>query len=389
MADTLFPDLERQLGGSVSTGILPDRALVQLIESGLISAAEPVGTGQVQPASLDLRLGPIAYRVRASFLPGANHSVRQRMESLVMHEVDLTRPTVLEKGCVYIVPLMEELNLPGRLSARANPKSTIGRIDVFARLITDYASTFEEIPAGFKGKLYLEISPRTFSILVRQGDRLNQLRVVKGSPLPSDAALERLHERDGLVVSSDDQETEAVIRKKSLWISIDLEGQGTAEIVGYRAKQHSPILDLARIAHYDPLDFWEPIPARTRNLILNPDDFYILVSREKLRVPPDYAAEMVAYDTAVGEFRAHYAGFFDPGFGYGGGEIQGTRAVLEVRSHEVPFLLEDGQIIGRLIYERMAEPPERLYGSDIGSSYQGQGLALSKQFAPLDRATIR
>ncbi len=379
--ESLFPELERETGAAHhTTGVLPSQALRNFIAAGHITADGGIEDDQIQPASLDLRLGAVAYRVRASFLPGRQAPVRQKIGALGMHEIDLTEGAVLERGCVYIVPLQERLSLPGGHSATASPKSSTGRLDIFTRLIADYADAFERVAEKYRGELFLEISPRTFSVLVREGVRLNQLRFRRGQPPPADAALARLHDRDPLVYVGGEAPGEARIGK-GLWISIDLRGAGGSGLVGYRAKKHSALIDLEKVGHYDPLEFWEPIPpGADHNLILNPDDFYILVSKERISVPPDYAAEMVAYDTSVGEYRIHYAGFFDPGFGYGGEAAAGTRAVLEVRSHEVPFLLEDGQVVGRLVYERLLDPPDQVYGSGIGSHYQAQELALSKQF---------
>ena len=301
-----------------------------------------------------------------------------------MHDISLSSPAVLEKGCVYIVPLLEEVRLPKDVSGKANPKSTTGRLDVFTRLITDYGSEFERVPTGYRGKLYVEIVPRTFSVLVSQGAKLNQLRLVRGNPESSDKEHRELDESEMLVFTGDDRRGSPLIND-GLWISVDLEGRADAGIIGYKAKRHAPLIDLAKINYYDPLEFWDPICSqKTKQLILHPDDFYILVSKEKIRIPPNYAAAMVAYDASVGEFRIHYAGFFDPGFGYGAGEILGTEAVLEVRTHEVPFLIEDGQAVGRLVFERLFAKPTRVYGAGIGSSYQSQGLALSKQFKSLN-----
>jgi dCTP deaminase len=369
--DALFPDTR-------PTGILPYQSYLDFVKAGRIAAELPFAENQVQPASIDLRLGPVAYRVQASFLPG-NQPVMRKIEQLKMHELDLTQGAVLERGCIYIVPLLEKLSLPADIAGAANPKSTTGRLDIFTRLIPDYAEEFEKVKKGYKGQLYLEVSPRTFSVRVHQGLALNQLRLRRGDPPPSDAALEALNESEGLIFA-DDQKTTATIRR-GLWVSIDLQGPDS-EIIGYRAKHHTALIDLAKVGHYDPKEYWEPIHRNAaRSLILNPGEFYILVSKEQLRVPSGFAAEMVPYDPSVGEFRIHYAGFFDPGFGYGqSGEIPGTRAVLEVRANEVPFLLEDGQVVGRLIYERLTDPPEKLYGVDLKSNYQRQGLALSKHF---------
>lgn len=360
-------------------GVLAAQHLEELIAAGRIAGEPPVQPAQVQPASVDLRLGATGYRVQASFLPGERATVRERLEELRMHEIDLTRPCVLEKGCVYLVPLAETVDLPETLSGKANPKSTTGRLDIFTRLIVDHATEFDVVPAGYRGPLYLEIVPRTFSVLVTQGTRLNQLRLVLGTPESSDSLLDELHDREGLVFAGD-APIDARIAG-GLWIGVDLTGTDAESVVGYRARAHAPLIDLSRIAHYDPREFWESIPRpANRRLILNPDDFYILMSRERVRVPARYAAAMVPYEPAIGEFRVHYAGFFDPGFGHGPHAPTGTRAVLEVRSHEVPFVLEDGQIVGRLLYERLLDEPTKLYGADIGSSYSTQMLRLAKQF---------
>ena len=376
----LFPDLETDSASRHKTGILPSQEVEALVRAGHIMAEPAIADDQIQPASIDLRLGAVAYRVRSSFLAGEASTVRDKIETLAMHEIDLAGGAVLEKGCVYIAPLVEELRLPAQVAGRANPKSSTGRLDIFTRVMTDYSKEFEIITKGYKGKLFVEISPRTFSVLVRAGARLNQLRFIRGSPLPSDKELSRLHDRETLVYSEDESPEKATI-SRGLWISIDLKENHKSGLIGYRAKKHAPVIDLDQAGFYEPLDFWEPITKiDAKGIILNPGDFYILGSKEKIRIPPTYAAEMVAYDTSLGEFRIHYAGFFDPGFGYGSDDIPGTRVTLEVRSHEVPFLLEDGQKVGRLIYQRLTQRPSKIYGSAIGSSYQRQDLALSKQF---------
>jgi dCTP deaminase len=362
-----------------ATGLLPAQYLKALIEhSREIRATEPIQPDQLQPASLDLRLGGRAYRVRASFLPGEATAVQDRIDALAMHEFALDDAgAVLEKGCVYIVPLLESLALRKRTSAIANPKSSIGRIDVFTRLITDHGTEFDRVRANYHGPLYVEISPRTFSILLRKGDRLNQIRIKRGTPLSSDDAMRRLNERDRLL----DPGLEGDHIKQGVPITVDLAGSGAGSVIGYRARKHAGLIDLRRLRHYAPGDFWHILRAAdARSLVLDPGEFYILASKEAVRVPADHAAEMLAYDTAMGEFRVHYAGFFDPGFGHADAGGEGTRAVLEVRSHEVPFVLEDGQRVGRLVYERLIARPDRLYGQGIGSSYQCQGLALSKHF---------
>ena len=363
--------------GPEPAGVLPSQSLEALIASGAIRARNPVLPEQVQPSSIDLRLGLEAYRVRASFLANGSDTVTSKLEKYRLHTIDLSRPAVLEKGCVYIVPLQEELNLPDNVSGRANPKSSTGRIDVFTRLITDEGRRFEIVPPGYKGRLYAEVVPRTFSIVVRQGDRLSQLRLFQGEYMPTDMVLRALGDQEALIYLPDLSRGEPMIQN-GLRLSVDL---SDAPVIGFKARKHAPLIDMARINHYDPADFFDPIHRNeSRTLILDPEDFYILASREKVRIPAMYAAEMVPFDPTIGEFRIHYAGFFDPGFGYGHGEIHGTRAVLEVRSHEVPFILEDGQAVASLVYEKLLERPKVLYGEGIGSSYQHQGLKLSKHF---------
>lgn len=360
------------------SGILPSQKIRNLIDRKKISSSDELSKSQVQPASLDLRLGTVAHRVRASFLPGVNSKVLDKVDEHGMHTIDLANGSVLEKGCVYIVPLLEELNLDSDTSGAANPKSSTGRLDVFTRLIADNATEFDRVPRGYTGPLFAEISPRTFSILARKGDRLSQIRFRLGSPPATDAELRLLHERTPLVHSSG----AADIADGGVAISVDLTGNNSDTLLGYKAKHHSDLIDLSKINHYDPFSFWDPIFSREgeNTLILNPEDFYILASKELVSVPPDYAAELIPYDPLVGEFRVHYAGFFDPGFGFIGVNGMGTRAVLEVRSRDVPFVLEHGQIVGRLSYEKLIENPDVLYGANIGSSYSTQGLALSKHF---------
>ena len=362
---------------SASGGILPAHVIRRYGENGLISADVAFDAGQIQPASLDLRLGARAYRVRASFLPGPERTVAERLDDLVLHEISLKEGAVLETGCVYIVPLLEALRLPPDVSAATNPKSSTGRLDVFTRVIADHADAFDTIPAGYEGPLYAEISPRTFSILARQGSRLSQIRFRSGPVERSDAVISALHAKDSLISGGD-----ANI-ENGLALSVDLDGTAPEMPVGFRAKRHSGLVDVDASAALDLHDFWEPIWQRG-SLVLDPDQFYILASREAVRIPPTHAAEMVPFNPLVGEFRVHYAGFFDPGFGHSSGDGEGARAVLEVRSHEVPFILEHGQIIGRLIYEPLIEPPETVYGQTIGSNYQRQGLKLSKHFKAFD-----
>ncbi len=357
------------------TGILPDRDIAALFDAGALSTSRPLDADQIQPASLDLRLGDVAYRVRASFLPGGRHRMADKLERLKLHEISLADGAVLETGCVYIVPLIEELKLPHGISASANPKSSTGRLDIFTRVMTDGGREFDKIAEAYAGPLWLEVSPRTFPIVVRTGSRLSQIRFRRGNAVLSEIELAGLHARETLVAAE-----EPSISGGGIALSIDLEGDGDG-LVGYRAKHHTGLVDLDHKAAHQVFDFWEPLRLRgARELILDPDEFYILVSREAVHVPPDYAAEMTPFDPLVGEFRVHYAGFFDPGFGHSGAGGAGSRAVLEVRSHEVPFILEHGQTVGRLVYEHMLSRPDRLYGGDLKSNYQAQGLKLSKHF---------
>ncbi len=356
----------------VTTGVLPAQAIRALLDAGAITTAAPVLKGQVQPASLDLRLGTVAYRVRASFLAGAGRRVAERLAEFEMHRVDLSHGAVLEKGCVYVIPLQEGLALPAGLTAVANAKSSTGRLDLLTRTITDGGTEFDRIGAGYHGPLYAEVCPRSFSVLVRPGMRLNQIRFRSGQSVLSDADLAALHAREPLVSG------EAVI-SDGLGFSVDLR-PASGDLVGYRAKPHTGVIDLDRIGHYPAPEFWEEVRTSDGRIILDPGAFYILVSREAVTIPPDYAAEMAPYLAMVGEFRVHYAGFFDPGFGHAAAGGAGSRGVLEVRCHEAPFVLEHGQVVGRLVYEHMAERPDTLYGREIRSNYQGQGLKLAKQF---------
>lgn len=356
-------------------GILPASTIKRYCADGLIRLERPLDEDQVQPASLDLRLGKWAYRVRASFLPGPKFTVAQRLQTLVLHKIDLSQGAVLETNCVYIVPLLESLNLPKGVSAAANPKSSTGRLDIFTRVIADHAQEFDNVPEAYEGPLYAEISPRTFSILARTGSRLSQIRFRAGASLASDAIIRELHAKEGLIAEGE------VNIDNGLALTVDLTGIDPDSPIGFRAKRHSGLVDVDQKAALEAADFWEPI-WQQGSLVLDPDQFYILASKEAVRVPPTHAAEMVPFNPLVGEFRVHYAGFFDPGFGHRSGNGEGARAVLEVRSHEVPFILEDGQIIGRLVYEPLTQAPSQVYGQGIGSSYQRQGLKLSKHFKP-------
>lgn len=378
----LFEDHRDSSYLAKSTGILSSKMIREFIRSGKIRAEARIEEAQIQPASIDLRLGQVAYQVRASFLPGGYTNILNKMHSLDMKidELDLTNGNVLQRGYIYIVPLMEEIYLPNNISAKANPKSTSGRLDIFVRLLTDYGIGFEYVPSGYRGKLYAEIIPRTFSVLVKEGTKLNQIRFIRGNPPPADSLILSLDKDESIVYSSEDLPLEAKINK-GLRITVNLEGQPDSNVIGYRARENAPIIELDRVNYYDPQLFWETIwSERNKCIILKPNNLYILTSKEKVRVPVHFAAEMVPYEPSMGEFRVHYAGFFDPGFGYGNNEIRGTPAVLEVRAHETPFLIEDEQLIARLLYYPLIQPSDKVYGPKIGSSYQFQKLTLSKQF---------
>jgi dCTP deaminase len=366
------------------TGVLPYQAILSMIRAREIVAVPDIEANQVQPASMDLRLGRYAYRVRASFLPGANATVMDKVKEMDGYPpLDLAEGAVLERGCVYVVELLENVRLTGTVSGFTNPKSSTGRLDVLTRLIADRATAFDHIERGYEGKLYVEVAPQTFSVVVRQGSRLNQARFQRGNPVIAASELQRLYDEGQLVRSEGPRQQ---VREGLVPVTIDLRGSGVGSIIGYRAKKHTDKIDIDRVGAYDPDHFWERITYhREAALILDPDEFYILATAEEVGVPPDLAAEMVPYYTRSGEYRVHYAGFFDPGFGWSGGRAQGSRAVLEVRSHEVPFMLEHGQTVAWLRYERMAGHPARTYGSALQSNYQNQGLALAKHFQSFGR----
>jgi dCTP deaminase len=370
-------------------GVLPYQALRAAVEDGWISSPVPLSEPQFQPASLDLRLGPVAYQLRASFLP-FSRTVQSRLEPggadeclLVIDRLSLEAGATLQRGSVYLVPLLESLALPSHVRGRCNPKSTTGRLDIFTRVITDGTPRFDEIAAGYCGPLYLEVSPQSFPVRVQAGHSLNQLRLLAGDTTLSDAELASLYRQGPLLYDADDRPIplERVMFNDGLCMGVDLSGRDTGAIIGYRAHPNPPAVDLARTGAYDPAEFWEPIKRPGRDAyILEANRFYILVSKERIRVPPDFAAEMVVYDAGAGEIRTHYAGFFDPGFGFGDGTVLGTKVVMEVRAREVPFMLYDGQTSFKVWFERLSARPERLYGVGLGSSYQHQTLTLSKQF---------
>jgi dCTP deaminase len=374
---------------AVKAGVLPDHALRAAARDGWITASAALTDVQFQPSSLDLRLGPVAYQLRASFLP-YREPVQTRLRQndftdvdLVIDELSLASGATFQRGSVYLVPLQESLALPREVRGRCNPKSTTGRLDIFTRVIADDTARFDEIEPGYRGPLYLEVSPQSFPVRVYAGTSLSQLRLMSGATALSDTALERLYKETPLLFDDDDRPIPPSRRviNDGLCMGVDLSGRHTDGIIGYRAHANPPVVDLNRVGFYDPQDFWEPIKRPTRDsYILEANRFYILASKERIRVPPDYAAEMVVYDAGAGEIRTHYAGFFDPGFGFGTGDVLGTKVVMEVRAREVPFMVYDGQTSFKVGLERLASPPDRVYGVGLGSSYQHQTLTLSKHF---------
>lgn len=381
------------------TGILPWQEIQELKRNRKIIALPDIEDSQIQPASIDLRLGDVAYRVQASFLPSRESSTSSKIRDLTLATIDIRQPTLLERGAVFVIPVRESLALPYDIGGAANPKSTTGRLDIFTRVVTEGGLNsdpedlqFERVPKGYKGPLYVEVVSRTFPIVIGAGAKLTQLRFVRGNPPAAhDNALERVEQTERLVYFENGDAPAKAVLSGGLRMSIDLQGSGGSNVVAYKAKRHCPAVDLSKAGAHDAALYWDAITS-TKRLVLDPGDFYILGSKERISVPSNWAAEMAQFDPASGEFSAHYAGFFDPGFGYGtAGEIKGTKAVLEVRAHEVPLLLEDSQVVGRLLYHKMAAIPEKLYGQAVGSSYQQQGLALSKQFrvAPTGAASAK
>lgn len=349
------------------------------IRSGL-SLREP---GRIQPASLDLRLGEVAWRLRCSFLPDRGSTVEDKLADLALEQIDLVRGAFLERNRPYLIPLAEELALPEHVRARTNPKSSTGRLDVFTRVITDRNNRFDEIHAGYRGRMYLEVVPRSFAIQVQRGVALNQLRLIAGDPALDDAGL-RCIDPDLPLLYRDAEAipTPELPLAGGLFLSLDLRASDERP-VGFRAKRTSLQIDVSEIRRYDWRDYWEPVrPEKDGRVILEPEEFYLLLSREGVCIPPGLAAEMAAYDPTAGELRTHYAGFFDPGFGVDpAGRAHGSRAALEVRARDVPFMVEDGQPVCKLTFEAMDERPDLLYGADLASNYQGQETMLSKHFS--------
>ena len=368
-------------------GILPSQEIERLIRQRRLAADEPIDDAQVQPATLDLRLGTSGQRLRASFLAGRRDnggSFAERLAHLAMHPIDLTAPgAVLTCGCVYLIRLQERLDLPADVRGKVNPKSSTGRLDVFTRTVTADGTAFDTVPHGYEGPLYAEVMPRTFSVEVAHGTSLSQLRLLRDDAELDDAALRAVAAETPLIHGRNGERTTEIA--DGLRLSVDLTADPGGRPIGWHGKKNAPLIRTT--GRHDPRDYWNAIrPGTDGELILHPEEIYLLATEQQVRIPPDYAAELVPYDSACGEMRVHYAGFFDPGFGYGAdGEVPGARAVLEVRAHDAPFAIRHGQPVGRLRYSRMSARPERIYGVGAGSHYQGQGLALSKHFtAPAD-----
>lgn len=365
-------------------GILTYRQLQALVHDDIVRCDTPLEAPQYQPASLDVRLGEVAYRIRSSFVPG-NRAVEDVLQELLMYPLDLRQHGILERNQVYLVPLQEALALPEDIRVKSNPKSSTGRLDIFTRVISDYSYRFDEVRAGYRGNLYLEIVPNSFTVRLKPGLSLNQLRFMRGDSVVDDEQLRRLYHREPLLFDSASQPIplSQVCLQEGLLMSVDLQGTQSEGIIGYKARKNSNIVDVSQVGQYNITDFWEPIYRQQGDfLILEPEEFHLLCSREKVRIPPDFSAEMLAYDIGAGEFRVHYAGFFDPGFGYGSGDLTGTYAVLEVRPHEVPYRISHGQPFFKLQFSRNVERPEMIYGTGLSSHYQYQQLAVSKQFKP-------
>ncbi len=357
-------------------GVLPNQWIAKAISDGQIHSAFTIPEVNVQPASLDLRLGEVAYRLRCSFLPGPD-PVEVKLSDYVMGEVSLIEGGILERDRPYLIPLMEELKLPPHVHAKANPRSSTGRVDVFTRVVTDRSDRFDEVSRGYQGPLYLEVVPRSFAVRVERHLSLNQLRLVAGDAAITDDELATAHQARPLLYSNGAPVQDLPLNR-GLLFSLDLTGDENG-VIGYRAKKNSRLLDLTQRG-YDPSDFWEPVVREPQHrVVLEPEEFYLLLSAEAVRVPGEFAAEMAAFDPTSGELRTHYAGFFDPGFGEGTG-LLGSRAALEVRAHDVPFVVENRQRVARLAFDRMIDTPTILYGEDIGSSYQRQQVMLSKHF---------
>ncbi|MDA1284586.1 MAG: 2'-deoxycytidine 5'-triphosphate deaminase [Proteobacteria bacterium] len=328
--------------------ILIKKNIEELIKKKIILITSSFNKSQIQPASLDLTLSSNCYRIKASFIPN-NKKVSQLIESLALSKINLNNENLLEKNCIYLCELNEHLNLNNAYSAKSNPKSTTGRLDIFTRLITDYGKEYDVVDRGYNGKLYLEIIPQSFSIIVKKGLSLNQIRFYK----------------DHLIINS-------FIKSQDISIYIKKN-----EICAYKAIKNTSAINLNKLNHYKINDFWETIIPKNNNFIIEKDEFYILRSLENIKIKDTIAAELEPFGDNFGNFRVHYAGFFDPGFG---NNKLGTPAVFELRAYDTPFYVENKQKVARLNFYKLIEKSINTYGKKIKSNYHNQKLKLAKQF---------
>ncbi len=358
-------------------GTLPDEGIAALIEAEAIASGSGIDGTQVQPASLDLSLGEAAWWMPGSVLPLPGEPVEALLERFARCRLDLSRPEVFVRGQVYVVRLDERLALPEGLAAYANGKSSIGRIDVQTRVLTDENPRYDKVPPGYRGPLYLEVIPKSFDIRVRAKDRLNQAIFYRDRRRLGAAALAEVHGRCPLV-RAPGEGLAGFRRNSGLLLTLDLE----QPVVGWVAKRSLEPIDLAQVHFHDPSEYFDPIPKPRRGaLFLSREAFYIFSTHERVVVPPELAAEMLPYDTSAGEFRAHYAGFFDPGFGWGAaGELGGTPAVLEVRPYEDDLLVRHRQPVCKMAFEQLTAAPRQLYGQGQSHYAEQRGPRLSKYF---------
>jgi len=324
---------------------------------------------QIQPSSIDLSLSDECYEIKTSFL-SPDSKVRDKLNKIYSKKINLKTSKIFKKNKTYIVRLNETLHLNNSISGHCNPKSSTGRLNIFCRTILDYCDEYEKIPKNYNGEIFLEITTRSFDIKISKGDKLNQMRLrKKTNNYLNDKDLKKINKRNALIFTNKKN-----IIENGLRISVDLSNDN--KICAYVAKKTSLNINFSKISFYEIKKFWKPLKPVNNSLIIEKNKFYILKSREKIRIPSNLAGEMIPYDTGIGDFRAHYAGFFDPGFG----DPKGSYAVLEVKTNELPFILEDGQTIARIKYEKLNKKTFLVYGSIINSNYQNQKLALSKHF---------
>ncbi len=349
-------------------GALVYQDYLKLIKKNYI-INETIDQNQIQPASLDLSLSEECYEIKHSFLSHKT-TVRRKLKDLIIKKINLNKEFIFKKDKTYIVKLNESLNLKNNIFGHCNPKSSTGRLDIFCRTIVDFAEEYEKIPNNYQGEIFLEITSRSFDVAFKKGNCLNQLRLIMGNQYYlSDEQLKKIKTK--LKITNFKKNTLKI--NNGVKISVDLSNSKT---IAYVAKNNTPVLKFSKIKSHKINDFWKAIKNIDNSLLIEKNKFYILKSKEKVIIPDNLAGEMIPYDTGIGDFRAHYAGFFDPGFGM----PNGTYAVLEVKTNEIPFLLEDGQTIARIKYEKLNKNSNIVYGKDIKSNYQNQGLKLSKHF---------